>query len=175
MRSRRAKTQSRLSVRRCAASVRSLAARFSLSARSVVSSSAAALAPAPLKERRALRAPCLLYVRILRSDRIEQHAREDFGIEGIGTGCGHQLAELFDPLRLQRTSLVAQYLKFGIIVTNLPHRLTLPRNDRQYLTIPGVRVKPDGSDRASKSVRKCEADRECALIRRCRRALRCAS
>src|SRR3546814_175201 len=80
---------------------RSVAARFSRSPRSVNCSSARTFAPAPLKEGSALRPPCLLRVCILRSDRIKQHAGECLGVERIGTRGGDELAELFDPLRLE--------------------------------------------------------------------------
>ncbi len=75
-----------------AASARSIAARFSRSARSVDCSSAATFASTPLKEGRALRAPCLLRTRILRSDRVEQYAGEGFCIERVGSGRGDKLA-----------------------------------------------------------------------------------
>jgi hypothetical protein len=68
-----------------------------------------------LKEGGALRAPRLLRFRVLRCNGIEQHAGEYFHVERIRTRGGNELAELFDPARLQATRLVLQRLQFRVV------------------------------------------------------------
>jgi hypothetical protein len=106
VRSRRATTHPLVSVRRAAASTRRVACpvRRRLVGRRIA---LASLAPAPLKEGRALHAPRLLFVRAGRFHGGEQRARQRVEIERIGPGGRDQLAELLDLLRLERLGLVA--------------------------------------------------------------------
>src|SRR4051794_2474486 len=95
--------QVRESVRTRAASARRMAAVVRRSAAAVVSHSRMSVAGAvrlcpvlAAKEAVALAPPRLLYARIGLGalDRLEEHAGEGFGIEGVGAGCGDELAEL---------------------------------------------------------------------------------
>src|SRR3546814_3407171 len=92
VRSRRAMTHPLVSARRAASSSLFLACASLLAAFAVAASASPSLAPAPLKEGRAPRAPRLLFFRVSRSHGGEQHARQHVGIERICPGGRDQLA-----------------------------------------------------------------------------------
>src|SRR3546814_7114842 len=81
-----------VSARRAASSSLFLACASLLAAFAVAASASPSLAPAPLKEGRAPRAPRLLFFRVSRSHGGEQHARQHVGIERICPGGRDQLA-----------------------------------------------------------------------------------